>query len=190
MSSSEIWFFRPVFEGDSPELPFVEALQSSSVMGVHANPQPLRIPYLADPQAGDGRYSYNRRAHGYRLSVVMLRHSFQYSLPLKFSINNSLSEKVTQLNNYLPRARLELMKHSFWSLVVREPGLRRLANNLREIGKPLIGDVVQMTRDDLINDAFASQREISLLVDRLLEAELTLGTKIANWSYIRSYRSR
>jgi len=82
------------------------------------------------------------------------------------------------------------MKHSFWSLVVREPGLRQLANTLRDIGKPMIGDVVQMTAEDLVRDASASPREIALLCDHLKKADLALGMKIANWSVARGERVR
>lgn len=82
------------------------------------------------------------------------------------------------------------MTHSFWSLIVRQPRLRRLAETLYQMDKTMIGDVIQMTADELSNDASASAKEIELLNDVLKAADLRLGSKIAGWSSFRTGRSR
>lgn len=133
---------------------------------------------------------YSRKAHGHRLTLVVTTETIQYPLPFEYRKIEKLNDEVPQLKDYLPRSRLALMRHSFWSLVVREPGLRRLANELREMDKSLVGDVVQMTAEELARDACASPREIARLKDVLADADLALGTKIANWSAMRQARAR
>ncbi|MFL9841728.1 hypothetical protein ABS767_12200 [Sphingomonas sp. ST-64] len=191
MASSEVRLLPNAYIGDSPELPFAELLPTVSRFGIN----PLhRVWHASFPVLGKhvalDPIVYNRKAHGPRLTVVGTSETIQYPLPLEYRRIDGLSDEVAQLKDYLPRSRLALMQHSFWSIIVREPGLRRLANELHEMGKPLVGDVVQMTPEELARDAYASPREIALLQGVLANADLALGTKIANWSATRQTRGR
>lgn len=133
---------------------------------------------------------YCRRSHGFKLFLVDFRRNSQLELYFVFDNLRLHLNNVSQLNSYIARAKLPLLKCSFWSLIAREPRLRRLADTLYQMDKRLIGDVIQMTPEQLIHDASASLNELELLDKILSSADLRLGSKIASWDSVRCERAR
>lgn len=78
--------------------------------------------------------------------------------------------------------RLGLMTHSFWSLIARDYRLHRLADKLQKHGKTLIGDVIQMSPQEIASLTDASETQMRRLEQRFAQADLCLGMKIDGWA--------
>lgn len=153
-----------------------------------ASPEPLLpFPEFDDVHEEQGSISENRgvtNSRKVRLYLVYMGDTIQYILPLIYK--NIDIREVTNISSFVSRARLGLMRRDFWSIIVSSPKLHRLAIELQRMGRPFLGDVLQMTRQELIEDADATKAELAVLERLLAEADLSLGIRIADWQHLRT----
>lgn len=164
----------------SPELPlpFFACNNQPNINGLAAN-QPL---YDALPVSNTHRHAI---ALIDLLQYPLQADNLQLALPLLFKTHQFLRDDIIQFHDYLPKARLSLMRKSLWSFVARTPQLHRFATTLESQGINLIGDAIQLTREELLQQAGVATKEVDRFESLLADAELHLGKRIANWSSIR-----
>lgn len=91
-------------------------------------------------------------------------------------------ENVIQFGKYISARKIRVLYFSFSSISAKSCTLDEITLRLHQFGKILVGDVVQMTEQEIVN-ATGADREVMLELIHLLNGfGLELGRKIPGWS--------
>lgn len=87
-------------------------------------------------------------------------------------------EEITNLKNYVPKRKYAYLDRHFRSWIMRVPALHELGYELQKLGAVCLGDVVQMTAEEILAKTSATEKTVEILKDDLASVGLTLGMKI------------
>lgn len=97
-------------------------------------------------------------------------------------------DKITQFGGYISLRRNRVLTHHFISITADDPLLEEVSNRLYLSGIRLVGDVVQLSREQITDITAASPAALDRLTDLLAEYGLSLGKQIPGWSSERISR--
>lgn len=116
----------------------------------------------------------------------------EIQLELKFAISDSIvanqvilrvfiSDNIVQFAKYVPKEKYWFLDKEITSWVCRVRPLRKLSLKLYGEGAVRVGDVIQMTEEEIQRKTSCSEKSLGLLKESLKPAGFSLGMKAPGW---------
>ena len=108
--------------------------------------------------------------------------------PLNSNVHGFLNSPITAISEYVPRSKFKFLDRDLMAFVTRNPRLRKLSFELFELGKGRVGDVIQMTSQEVMDATGATEAAIAELEKWLSPCGLRLGMRVVGWKTSPVYR--
>jgi hypothetical protein len=159
-----------------PLFPFEDLQQLSiGIGGELANAQPSDQRPLNHPKIPEGHRSeivniFTLKFASYKVEGVQL--SFEFYL----------DKTVSQFTSYIPKRKNALLDRDFSAFAARDWRLLTISCRLHDIGATRIGDVVQLSEHQVVEETGASKAIVQRLRALLQSAGLDLDMKTLGWN--------